>query len=366
MDAELIVRNLNASLDVSIDVPNSGVFTVPIERFNQKIQYIVTPRHFTSMVNAAQVADFVVFGLSAKQEVDHFGETILRSIVAQGVSTVYTVVQHLAEVESTKMQTELRKSLLSYITHFFAEQEKVYCIETRQECLNVLRALTQQFPKGIQWRDSRSYLLADRAWYEETSSSTTGGLIAVEGVVRGKKLNPDRLVHLPGVGDFQIERISSVGSNDDSVSMMVDTDGSKFFGEFLIVPTEDQDDLDQYVVPTRGSEDAEDILNDIPEISEGVKLDDHFYLHDEGEDEIETPTLKDKNRVPKGMSEYQARWIIEENSDDEFDNDADSDEEMELDEHDGYAATATEYAATEIDAQSEMFVDLSPEEEARQ
>ncbi|KAK7204744.1 hypothetical protein BZA70DRAFT_279906 [Myxozyma melibiosi] len=371
VEADLIVRNLNASLGITTDVPYSGVFTVPIDRFNQKIQYILTPRHMTSMLNAAQAADFVVFGLSAKQEVDHFGETCLRSIVAQGVSTVYTVVQHLEQVESARMQTEVRKSLLSFITHFFAEQEKVFSIEAQQDCLNVVRALAQQFPKGVQWRDSRAYLVADRAWYEEDAAQPTGGLIAVEGVVRGKKMNPDRLVHLPGAGDFQIDRICSVATGASvENSMQLDNGDGAFSGNFVAYPTEDQDSTDPFVQEVARGEDDDTMLHEMPEISEGVKLDDHFYLHDEGEDEIETPTLKDKNRIPRGMSEYQARWIIEENSDDEFDDGegsgAESDGEMELDEHDGYAPTATDYAATEIDAQSEMFVDLSPEEEAKQ
>ncbi|KAK9324979.1 hypothetical protein V1517DRAFT_315667 [Lipomyces orientalis] len=373
VDAADVVRSLNKSIDVDVDVPYNGVVTTPIDRFKQKIQYLVAPRHFTSIIDAAQVADFVVFVLSAKQEVDHFGETCLRSVVAQGVSTVYSVVQHLSEVESAKMQTELRKSLLSYMTHFFAEQEKIYAMDNQQECLNIIRSLCQQFPKGIQWRDCRAYILADRAWYDRSPESNTGGALVVEGVVRGQKLNPDRLVHIPGFGDFQVDKIcaaADAATHDDS--MAIDGHATvQFAGNFTALPTMDQDDLDEYSPEEKLPDVGMENEYEEPEMQRGVRLDDHFYLSDD--EEQEARTLKDKNRIPKGMSEYQARWILEENSDDEYDNadDASSnggDQLMELDGDDArsVAPTATEYGATEMDAQSEMFVDLSPEEEARQ
>ncbi|KAK9369886.1 hypothetical protein V1509DRAFT_617829 [Lipomyces kononenkoae] len=373
VDAAEVVRNLNKSVDCDIDVPHSGAFTVSIDRFKQKIRYIVPPRLFTSIVDAAQVADFVVFVLSGKLEVDHFGETCLRSIVAQGVSTVFSVVQHLSGVESAKMQTELRKSLLSYMTHFFAEQEKIFDMDNQQECLNAIRSLCQQFPNGIQWRDSRAYVVADRVWYDKNTTET-GGALVVEGVVRGQKLNPDRLVHIPSFGDFQIDRIcASVDAAQDS-SMAIDGDAtSQFSGSFTALPTIDQDDLDEYAaqedLPDAGMENN----YEEPELQRGVRLDDHFYLNDDEEQEAQT--LKDKNRIPKGMSEYQARWIMEENSDDEYeDSDAasdnsDGDQMMDLEDgEDAQSAGAphTEYGATEMDAESAMFVDLSAEEEARQ
>ncbi|KAK9477143.1 hypothetical protein V1514DRAFT_334653 [Lipomyces japonicus] len=366
VDATEVVKRLNGSVDINTKVPYSGVFTVPVERYKQKIQYIVAPRHTTSILDAAQVADFVVFVLSAKQEVDHFGETCLRTIVSQGVSTVYTVVQRLDEVESAKMQTELRKSLLSYISHFFAEQEKVYSIENQQEALNVIRGLCQQFPKGVQWRDSRTYLLAEKAGIDN-------GSVVVEGIVRGKKLNPDRLVHIPGFGDFQIEKITSV--TEDSSSMAVDNDNnSRYEGNFIAIPTADQDDLEEYAPFNDTMTDEIDRYEEsAPE--RGVRLDGHFYLSDDEEDAKAQKSLKEQNKIPKGMSEYQARWILEENSDDEYDSDEEKnhDDSMMLDDDDdedddthSIAPSAYGYSATEADTRSEMFVDLSPEEEARQ
>ncbi|KAK9454285.1 hypothetical protein V1511DRAFT_503270 [Dipodascopsis uninucleata] len=358
IDSSEVVRSLNRSVDATADIPFEGAFTVPIERFKQKIQYVVPPRTFIALIDAAQIADFVVFVVSAKQEVDHFGETVLRTIVAQGVSTVYTIVQHLSEVESTKMQTELRRSLLSYMAHFFAEQEKVFSVEQPSECLNVVRSLCQQFPKGIQWRDSRAYILADRIQY-------VSGSLYVEGTVRGKKLNPDRLVHLPGFGDFQIVSIKVIEGDNESRDY-----------ESTLTPGADAEDLDEYAPQDEDLVDADMDMYEEPDIARGVRMDDHIYLSDE--DDEEKKTLVDKHRVPKGMSEYQARWILEENSDDEFDKEASTKVDDDEDDYDDNVGMDVEYdrydvksvgpgdIRTEYDAQSEMFVELAPEEEARQ
>jgi len=65
----------------------------------------------------------------------------------------------------------------------------------------MIRTLCTSTPKGVHWRDARSYLLADDVrWSEEE------GLV-IGGVVRGKGLKADRLVHIPGHGDFQIEKV---------------------------------------------------------------------------------------------------------------------------------------------------------------
>lgn len=66
---------------------------IRVERFKQKIQWIVVRRDLLSVLDACKVADFVVLVLSANQEVDKHGELILRSIEAQGISNTIPVAQ---------------------------------------------------------------------------------------------------------------------------------------------------------------------------------------------------------------------------------------------------------------------------------
>ena len=196
------VRKLNASLDIDVEVPESGIFTVGVERFKQKVQYVMPRRReFLDTLDACKLADFVVFILSANQEVDGHGESLLRGIEGQGISNVITVVQHLDTVEPAKRRPDVKKSLLSYIKHFFPTEAKVHSLDTFQEAQNALRSLCTQHPRGVNWRDARSYLLA-----EEVRWDVMEGLI-IGGTVRGRGLKADRLVHIQGYGDFRIKKV---------------------------------------------------------------------------------------------------------------------------------------------------------------
>lgn len=173
-----------------------------IERFKQKVQYVIPPRQdFLAVLDACKLADFVIFILSAKEEVDKHGESLLRAIESQGVSNVVMVVQHLDTVEPAKKRPDVKKSLLSYINHFFPATEKVHSLDVVQEAQNVVRSLCTLNPKGIRWRDARSYMMAEEVRWDEKQ-----GLV-LAGTVRGKGLKADRLVHIPGYGDYQIEKV---------------------------------------------------------------------------------------------------------------------------------------------------------------
>lgn len=201
-DAADAIRRLNCSIDTSADVPNTGILNVRVERFKQKAQYVIPLRwDFLAVLDACKLADFVIFILSAKEEVDSHGESLLRAIESQGVSTVITVVQHLDTIEPPKRRPDVKKSLLSFIKHFFPTIEKIHSLDVHQESQNVMRSLCTQNPKGVRWRDERSYLLVeDVRWCDKD------GLV-LAGTVRGKGIKADRLVHITGYGDYQIEKV---------------------------------------------------------------------------------------------------------------------------------------------------------------
>lgn len=200
-DAAAAVRELNGSLGLDSEVPGVGSVTVGVERFKQKIQWILLGRELLAVLDACKISDFVILVLSANQEVDSTGELIIRSIEAQGISNTVVVVQHMEVLEQPRRKPEIKKSLLSYISHFYPTTARVNDLSSAQESSNVIRSLCTQNPKGVHWRDARSYLLADDVrWSEEEG-------LGIGGIVRGKGLNVDRLVHIPGYGDFQIEKV---------------------------------------------------------------------------------------------------------------------------------------------------------------
>ncbi|KAG0643199.1 hypothetical protein HOY80DRAFT_1034229 [Tuber brumale] len=374
-DAQAAIRQLK---EVEGDIPEVGAITTRIERFKQKIQWIVVKRDLLSVLDACKVADFVVLILSAKQEVDEHGELLLRSIEGQGISNTIPVAQHLETIEPAKRRPDVKKSLLSYISHFFPVSNKIYALESEQESSNVTRTLCTTTPKGVHWRDTRSYLLADDVrWSEEE------GLV-IGGVVRGKGLKADRLVHIPGHGDFQIEKICEcLDSPESADTMAIDTDTPS--PKVLDAPTASQDDLADLA-----PEEAHMSDTDIPDhtISEaptsmtttsrkGVLLDDHHYFDDEI-DEPTTATPRCPRKFPKGTSAYQAAWILDDDIDSEDSGVEDNNEDMNMtfdepplrpeDGEEGLAPRAMTEAGTGFgdDAESEMFLDPAPEQELQQ
>ncbi|PSN69128.1 DUF663-domain-containing protein [Corynespora cassiicola Philippines] len=378
VSAAAAVRSLNSSLDIEEDVPEAGWTRTTVDRFKQKVQYLVVKRDLLASLDACRVADFIVFVLSAQEEVDEEGETILKAIESQGVSNCFTVVQNLDTVEPAKRRPQVVSSLKSYITHFLPSTERVFSLDSRQEASNLVRSLCTTTTKGIHWRDQRSYMfIEDVAWLGGKSAVNEDGTgeVVLTGVVRGLGLKADRLVQVGDWGDFQVDKIVAAPletrkkAREDN--MMVDSEEENV----LEKPSEDQDDLAD-LAPEETI--MEDVTNYAPSMApterKGVLLDDHHYFSD-GEDEAEPSRPK---RLPRGTSKYQSAWYLDDVSDsgsdlEDFDEDdfedqgkseafdpADGLEGMDLD-----GRAPTEGGPSEY-PQSEMFLDPSPEDEAEQ
>lgn len=351
IDSSHIIQSLSEQLGLSnVTVNAPGLTTIFCERFKQNLTFVVPIPTFTNILDAAKVADFVVFGISATEEVPAFGELCIKAIESQGVSNVYTVVPDLDKIEGTKTQGDVKSSLFSYFTYYFSDLEKVYATDSSSDMMHLSRSLCQKTPKGVSWRDERSYLLATKYYWEADTNSETGGYLVAEGTVRGQGMNPDRLVHITDRGDFQIEKVLEI-THGESVE------------DSLYLPTEEKDNLEQLAPYDDDMED--DIEPEDQDADLGVRLDGHKYFRNEFKEEMEHK-LKAR-KLPAGMSEYQSRWIIDD--EDIEDDEEHSDEDvMEQDEEDEFGVgEPSEYDPTEAgDLQSEMFIELTEEEEEKQ
>ncbi|KAH7319664.1 hypothetical protein B0I35DRAFT_391509 [Stachybotrys elegans] len=363
-DAKAVVQQLNQSVDVETPTYDASV-TVPVDRFKQKLQYIPLIRDLTACLNAARVADYVVVVLSADVEVDELGELILRSVESQGMSTMFTIVNGLDKVEPAKQRQGVLGSLKSFITHFHPDQEKLYSLENRQERANLMRSLCGTTPKGVKWRDERSWMLAENVQFGTSDAEPT----IITGIVRGKGLKADRLVQVGDWGAYQVDKIVAAPLpkhvKKKGEDVVVDGGEEKVLEE----PTEDQDDLNDLA--------PDDVLMDMEEDEmamstmggekKGVLLDDHHYFSEEEREELLV-----KKRLPKGTSKYQSAWYLDDVSDsgsdlEDVDMEVDNEEEAAAPEDgiEGYAQPEpTEIGQSEY-PQSEMM-ELNEEEDAAQ
>ena len=75
-----------------------------------------------------------------------------------------------------------------------------------------LRLMSNQHQRVIHFRDTRPHIVAENTAFEPNSEVTDvpRGTLKVCGFVRGKSLCVNRLVHLPGYGDFQLSQVIKV------------------------------------------------------------------------------------------------------------------------------------------------------------
>ena len=365
------IASLNASVDVEevLTYRTDAARRHDIPRFKQKVQYLTPSRDLIDCLDACRVADFVLFLMSATEEVDMRGEQALKCIESQGVSTVLVGVPNLDTVEPAKKRPDVLKSLKSFITHFFATQEKIHDLSNRQDCSNVMRSLCTTIPKGIRWREDRSWMVVDLMQCYD-------GEVMLTGFVRGRGLKADRLVQVDDLGDFQISKITAApleirrkGQKADVMAV----DGPQE-GDLLEPPTEEQDDLAE-LAPEEMTMDDVVAASIAPSERKAVLLDDHHYFDDDDREILPAP-----KKLPRGTSKYQSAWYVGDVSDsgsdmeDVEDEDEDEDEEpigpIKLGPADGHfedhMAEPTEAGAQSEYPQSEAFHDPAPDEEAEQ
>ncbi|KAL9037809.1 MAG: hypothetical protein Q9214_005539, partial [Letrouitia sp. 1 TL-2023] len=372
-DVTAAIRKLSDGNDIDAQRVAGGPTRVKVDRFKQTILYVPATRNLFTALDICRIADFVILVLPAEQDATEDGEQLLRAIESQGVSNVITVVQNLEKIQPPKKQPQILASLKSYIDHFFP-QEKVHSLDSDRDCTNVIRSLCSTVPKGVKWREDRSWMLVeDVRWPESTIDSGSRGEVIVSGVVRGKGLKANRLVQIGDWGHFQIEKITDAtlpipakNSTDGMVGEPSTTNSA-----VLEVSDVDRDDLAELAPFDECMADSGDIpVSEVPTTKRGVLLDEHRYFSD---DESHLPPPP--KRLPKGTSPYQAAWFLGEMSDfsDEDEDELDEDGDLAMNgapqpedgvecldkatQRDPTDAVTSEYPP------SEMFLDPSPDDE---
>lgn len=362
--ADIVRRLIVCALDdpeqqMAVQVSTPCVLNVTVKKFKSKLKIIVPDMsNFINILDTTKIADFTVFGLSAAAEVDtEFGEQIIRAVELQGISSYVGVVANLSAAHpKEKFQLDLKQSLESFFKHFFPNEDRVYNLEKPAEAINVLRHLCQKVPRQVRWRDNRGYMVAEKVDYSESDAQQ--GHLIVSGTVRGVGFDANRLVHIPGLGDFQISRINKISdSNRRSGPAKGPAANSDLDIELTsqFTPDQSQDTLDDFAPQDFDADDYEDDF-EYDDLTT-ARYDDHGFLPGR-----EAATRRAK--VPKGTSDYQARWYLDDIADDgevELE-----DDDMAVEENNDVMADEAEQASDYEETQEDMFVDLSPEEEERQ
>ncbi|KAK5868806.1 hypothetical protein PBY51_009783 [Eleginops maclovinus] len=321
----------------------SGVtdsFGMLLPRFKQRFNFLsISTADIHSLLDVAKIADSLLFVLDSTEGWDNYGEYCLSCLFAQGLPSHALVCQGVSDLP-VKKKVESKRAL-SKITEIRFPDERIYPLDSEQDGTLLLRHLGTQRQRKLGFRSRRSHLLAQNVTFtpnspaEGTGSGPTGlGTLCVSGYVRGCPLQVNRLVHITGYGDFQISQIDA--PSDPLPLILTATRPAKpgKGGDFDMQDGGEEEALVRVLMKAdpscRESLQAEAEVD--PMEGEQTWPTDSELLEAE-----EARKTKRVMKVPKGTSDYQASWIVDEEEEgngeiDEESSEEDDDDDDMLDE----------------------------------
>ncbi|EDO37178.1 predicted protein [Nematostella vectensis] len=270
-----------------------------------------------SILDAAKVADTILFLVDASNPVDDHTENTISCILAQGLPATFHAIQGLEQCPPKK-RNDIKKAIHKLVEKRFPK-DKPHSLDTKQDALTTLRLVSNQQQRSIRFRDQRPHLVAQGVVFEPDANDVSKGTLKVTGFVRGQTLSANRLVHLAGYGDFQISQIDSVAD-----SFSIKKSSTKDVDAMNLVSQDSMSMEENIKVIDRANPAFQESLQSevVPDPMEGEQTwptEEELQLAD---GMFKSCGLLHK-RVPKGTSEYQASWIIDEENDDDDDDDDD-------------------------------------------
>uniref|UniRef100_A0A3Q3JQ48 Pre-rRNA-processing protein TSR1 homolog n=2 Tax=Monopterus albus TaxID=43700 RepID=A0A3Q3JQ48_MONAL len=327
----------------------SGVtdsFGLILPRFKQRFTFLQqSTADMHSLLDVAKIADSLVFVLDSSEGWDSYGNHCLSCLFAQGLPSYTLVCQGVSDLP-VKKRVESRRAL-SKITELRFPDARLFPLDTAQDAILLLRHLGTQRQRKLGFRSRRSHLLAQHATFtpncpaEGTGAGPTGlGTLCVSGYVRGRPLRVDRLVHISGHGDFQLSQIDAP-SDPLPLNLTAPRAAKPGIGGDVDMPDGGEDEAAVRVLMKADPSCRESLLAEAEvDPMEGEQT---WPTETELLEAEEARKSKRVMKVPKGTSDYQAMWIVdedeeengeidEESSDDDDDDDDMMDEAMDAEE----------------------------------
>uniref|UniRef100_A0A8C7YWH7 Pre-rRNA-processing protein TSR1 homolog n=1 Tax=Oryzias sinensis TaxID=183150 RepID=A0A8C7YWH7_9TELE len=305
----------------------SDSFGLILPRFKLRFTFLSqSTADMHSLLDVAKIADTLVFVMDSAEGWDSYGEYCLSCLFAQGLPSHALVCQGMSDVP-VKKRVESRRAL-SKIAEVRFPDARLFPLDSEQDATLLLRHLGSQRQRKLGFRSRRSHLIAQNVTFspngpvEGTDSGRTGlGTLCVSGYVRGHLLGVHRLVHISGHGDFQL---SQIDAPSDPLPLNLTTPRTAKPGK--IQEVEMQVFCLDLNAPVRV------LMKADPSLRESLQSEAEVDPMDgeqtwpteaellEAEDARKSKTMK----VPKGTSDYQATWIVDDNEEEVDDLDGES------------------------------------------
>lgn len=255
-----------------------------------------------------KVCDSTILLISANTDteelLDKWGTKILGMATAQGIPTPMVTLMDLESI-APKRRSQVKANIQKSVSKLFPD-EKAMTLDSSSDGLNLFRRIGGQKRNVLLNKTNRAHMYGESVEYSSEKST-----LKVTGYLRGRTLDVNGLVHVPGLGDCQLEMI-------EELSDPYKQERKNEMGDIKMIARADPEKQTSLIRENEPDEmDAEQPFPTEEEIAASRE---------------ETKKTRLVKRIPKGMSDYQAAWIpdIEEVSGDESDSDEDESESEEF------------------------------------
>ncbi|XP_047246733.1 pre-rRNA-processing protein TSR1 homolog [Girardinichthys multiradiatus] len=310
----------------------SGVrdsFGLILPRFKQRFTFFnQSTADMHSLLDVAKVADSLLFVLDSAEGWDNYGDHCLSCLFAQGLPSHALVCQGFSDI-TVKKRVDFRKAL-SKITEVRFPDTRLFPLDSDQDATLLLRHLGSQRQRKLGFRSRRSHLLAQHVTFTANSpvEGTGGGLtdlgtLCVSGYVRGRALHADRLVHISGHGDFQL---SQIDAPPDPLPLNLTRPTKPGKGRDVEMQVGDENEAPVRVLMKADLSNRESLRAE----AEVDPMDGEQTWPTEQEllEAEEASKIKHVMKVPKGTSDYQATWIVDEEENGETEEESSDDDDL--------------------------------------
>jgi len=291
--------------DAEVSKTESGVTHLTVPRYKQRFSFIIPTFHsLYEILDITKACDSVFFLLCPHTGMSERGELVLTSVLAQSLPTDPVMVLGPTDEIQPSRLADVKRLMVKVLERKYPA-ERIYTLNTDADALVLVRALGTQKRRYNVMRERRGHLMAESVKYIPAEDGS--GSLQLTGFVRGKEICINRLVHVPGLGDFQLSKIE------------------KLVDPCQLTRRNEMEDLCE-LLPDEKQEDLE--MENVPDGMEGEQT----WPTDEELKEAEENVKKKTRVVPVGTSEYQAAWILDGDEDEDSKADGDNQESDDEDE----------------------------------
>ncbi|KAK9135740.1 hypothetical protein Syun_015070 [Stephania yunnanensis] len=333
LSASVKLERLGKELSSLLSPDGAGTTSVAVASadYRSRTTVLEAPHgDLLACMEMAKVADLIAFVASASPlseddasspYIDSFGSQCLSVFRAIGLPSTVVLIRDLP-VE-LKKKNEMKKICISSLESEFPEDAKFYTADTKDELHKFMWLFKEQRLTSPLWRNQRPYVMAQEVDLKTDDDNPGKCTLLLSGYLRAHTLSVNQLVHVSGAGDFQLCKIDVL---KDPCPLRARKEQNLMDSDEL-----HDDQVIRSLVPDLSKQEPL-LIENIPDPLAGEQT-----WPTEAEmaeaDELNKQNSHKKKRLPRGTSEYQAAWIVDDVIEEDSESGEDEDDGMVLDEN---------------------------------